>query len=482
MKKLIYSALAFMAVGFASCDDESYDDWAQPIINAQEASQSFTFSAAAVDAINLADIDTNIVKVFTPTVDLTDDNATVNNFNVLFSDGSTISADANGNVLVDDLVSVIEAIYGKAPELRTLPTSVVALINRDGQLMKSDTAKIEIKATLEAPVIESAYYVIGAVPGWSFEAAATAKFSHSDENVYDDPIFTITMEAPYKKDDAGEFVLDEDGNKIRDDYYFRFVPQSSLEKADWSGTIGCLVNGTEDLEGKLYMVDELDNDGCIKMPATDGALFYKIELNMMEYTYKVTPLKFETYIYVPGNGTGWTPESAPALMHEGDGVYTGFTYLDGGFKFTRVRDWGAEYNAGSFKTASDAISLENASTGGDLIAKTAGVYYIKADVVNGDLTVTPITNMNLVGVFNDWNNADDTQQMTWNATDLCYEITGATVTADGWKFTANNAWDINLGGSLTDLVGGGGNLSAVGTTIKLYPCRTTKDEIYATVE
>jgi len=102
--------------------------------------------------------------------------------------------------------------------------------------------------------------------------------------------------------------------------------------------------------------------------------------------------------------------------------------------------------------------------------------------VNGDLTVTLINNMNLVGVFNDWNNADDTQQMTWNATNLCYEITGATVTADGWKFTANNAWDINLGGSLTDLVGGGDNLSAVGTTIKLYPCRTTKDEIYATVE
>ncbi len=481
MKKLIYSALAFMAVGFASCDDESYDDWAQPITNAQEASQSFTFSAAAVDAINLADIDTNIVKVFTPTVDLTDDNATVNNFNVLFSDGSTISADANGNVLVDDLVSVIEAIYGKAPELRTLPTSVVALINRDGQLMKSDTAKIEIKATLEAPVIESAYYVIGAVPGWSFEAAATAKFEHSDENVYDDPIFTITMEAPYKKDDAGEFVLDEDGNKIRDDYWFRFVPQSSLDKADWSGTIGCLVNGTEDLEGKLYMVDEIEGDGCIKMPATDGALFYKIELNMMDYTYKVTPLMFENYIYMPGNAQGWSPETAPALKHQGNGIYTGFAYMDGEFKFTRARNWSSEYNAGAFKNASEGFSLEKGD-GGNIINSVAGLYYFEVDVVNGDLKATKITNMNLVGAFNGWKADDDAQQMTWNATDLCYEITGATVTADGWKFTANNDWAINLGGSLTDLVGGGDNLSAVGTTIKLYPCRTTKDEIYATVE
>lgn len=480
MKKLIYSALAFMALSFAACDDESYNDWAQPITNAQEASQSFTFSAAAVDAINLADIDTNIVKVFTPTVTLTDADATVNNFNVLFSDGATISADANGNVLVDDLVSVIEAIYGKAPELRTLPTSVVALINRDGQLMKSDTAKIEIKATLEAPVIESAYYVIGAVPGWSFEAAATAKFSHSDTNVYDDPIFTITMEAPYKKDADGEFELDESGNKIREDYYFRFVPQSSLEKADGSGTIGCLVNGTEDLEGKLYMVDELDNDGCIKMPATDGALFYKIELNMMDYTYKITPLKFETYIYLPGNAQSWSPATAAALKHQGEGVYTGYAYMDGEFKFTRVRDWKGEYNAGDFKTASADFSLEKGA-GGNIICTSTGVYYFEVDVVNGDLKATKITNMNLVGAFNGWKADDDAQQMTWNATELCYEITDAGVSAGGWKFTANNDWGINLGGTLTDLVGNGDNLSAVGTTIKLYPCRTVKDEIYATI-
>ena len=90
--------------------------------------------------------------------------------------------------------------------------------------------------------------------------------------------------------------------------------------------------------------------------------------------------------------------------------------------------------------------------------------------------------MNLVGDYNGWNAGDASQQMTWNPTEFCYEITGAAVTANGWKFTANDAWDINLGGSVGNLVANGDNLSVVGTTIKLYPTRKTSDNIYCTVE
>ena len=61
-------------------------------------------------------------------------------------------------------------------------------------------------------------------------------------------------------------------------------------------------------------------------------------------------------------------------------------------------------------------------------------------------------------------------------------ITGAGVTANGWKFTTNNSWDINLGGNIGDLVANGDNLSVTGTTIKLYPTRKTSDNIYCTVE
>ena len=93
------------------------------------------------------------------------------------------------------------------------------------------------------------------------------------------------------------------------------------------------------------------------------------------------------------------------------------------------------------------------------------------------------TDIYLVGDFNGWNEKDDAQQMTWDAANVCFTITGAGVTTNGWKFTANNSWGINLGGdTLNDLVANGPNISVAGSTIKLYPCRTTSDKIYCTVK
>ena len=118
------------------------------------------------------------------------------------------------------------------------------------------------------------------------------------------------------------------------------------------------------------------------------------------------------------------------------------------------------------------------------ISRTAGegVYYVTMDLAAGTLNGVKINNMNLVGDFNGWNQADDAQQMKWNATDYCYEITGAGVTSNGWKFPANNSWDINLGGTVDKLWGGGDNLTVVGSTIKLYPTRRDSDNIYCKVE
>ena len=91
--------------------------------------------------------------------------------------------------------------------------------------------------------------------------------------------------------------------------------------------------------------------------------------------------------------------------------------------------------------------------------------------------------MNLVGDFNGWNAADDTQQMTWNAAENCYEFNGAAVTDAGWKFTANNDWGINLGGDdNTNQWQDGPNNTMVGTKIKLFPLRDASENIYYTIE
>jgi hypothetical protein len=122
--------------------------------------------------------------------------------------------------------------------------------------------------------------------------------------------------------------------------------------------------------------------------------------------------------------------------------------------------------------------------GGGNFKATAGegVYFVTLDMANMSISAVRINNMNLVGDFNGWNAGDDAQQMTWNATDYCFEISGAGVTANGWKFTCNNSWDINLGGTVDNLVANGDNLSVVGNTIKLYPTRKSSEKIYCTVE
>ena len=112
-----------------------------------------------------------------------------------------------------------------------------------------------------------------------------------------------------------------------------------------------------------------------------------------------------------------------------------------------------------------------------------GVYFMTLNLSENKLNAVKINNMNLVGDFNGWNAADAAQQMKWNATDFCFEITGAGVTAAGWKFRVNADWAINLGGATLDnLVANGDNIFVAGDKVKLYPTRKTNDKIYCTVE
>lgn len=212
------------------------------------------------------------------------------------------------------------------------------------------------------------------------------------------------------------------------------------------------------------------------------------KINAGEVTLQVMPVAFPQFLYVPGNAQGWSPESAGAVESPyRDGKYSGYIYVNGGFKFTNARNWDeGDYGFDSFEQSAFEADGGNLAANGD----AAGVYYVELSLVDMTLKATKINNFNLVGNFNGWNPADDTQQMTFNATDMCYEFTDATVAENGWKFTANNGWDINLGSYdetepstvIDNLVANGKNIGVAGTTIKLYPFRNTSEKIYCTVE
>lgn len=315
------------------------------------------------------------------------------------------------------------------------------------------------------------YYLIGAPGEWNAESAMTMHFQHSDKSVFDDPVFYYVMEG------------------TGSDMWFAFGDKDAIDAVaagTWNQLFGTR-GASEDLSGSFDRRFNLDGDHSFHVDGT--AKYYRFEVNMMDYTYTITPLDYNQYVYFIGATDGWANAEQKLESPNCDGRYTGFVYCadpngwGNQFKFQRVAgSWDNEINSATFTGGiTGDFGLADGSTN---IAATAGegVYYVTLDLNNSTLNAVRITNMNLVGGFNGWNQADDAQRMTWNATDYCFEISNAGVTADGWKFAANNDWAINLGGDLTALTQDGANISAVGKTIRLYPTRRTSGSIYATVQ
>lgn len=196
-----------------------------------------------------------------------------------------------------------------------------------------------------------------------------------------------------------------------------------------------------------------------------------VALTVLPYWVDLNKGGAAAYMWVPGNGNGWNHGAAPVLVSEGnDGIYVGYAYMDGDFKFTMVPEWGEERNNGNFKSASDCIDLGDQGGGNISYTGTPGLCYIVVDDNENTLSVTPCT-WGVVGNFNGWSvAAGEIVEMAYNKDAHCLE---AKVTFDAdaeWKFARDNSWDINLGGKLDALTQGGDNITtpAGEYTIQLF--------------
>lgn len=474
MKKILYG-LTLMAA-MASCT-EDYKDWASPISNPQEDVKTVEMSVTSAGNIDLAGAEESI-QLFTPSVVVSDE--AENAYTIeLYADAEgarkELAADSEGKVLTADLQDAVVSLCGARPVARALFMDITCLTNIAGQSIQNVSKNVAITITPEAPFIDPAgYYVVGNVDGWTCTRVDGFHMVNNGGDVYENPVFSVTIAAV-----AGV-----------DPYEVKLIPASAF-KAD--GTI----DNWDIALSALPNVDEIANKGSfsynnaggnIKFAAVEGAKFYTIKADLLEGTYEVTSLSFDPFVYFIGATDGWSKAEQKLALTDDNGIYTGYVYCadpngwGNEFKFQKVAgDWGTEINSGHM---TGGITGDFADGGGNFKATGGeGVYFVTLDLGNNTLNGVRITNMNLVGDFNGWNQADDAQQMTWNAADFCFEITGAGVTTNGWKFAANNDWAINLGGdTLDDLFANGPNIAVAGTTIKLYPCRTTSDKIYCTVE
>ena len=452
-------------MAMVSCT-EDYTDWGNPQTNPQEEAVSFgDGSVTPVDVIDLAKVETEKVKVASIVAPTSSNAAYTPNYKINF-DGQSFDIDADGNMATAELTSYIVDKYGKRPKERDIDATLDAWVSNGSTAVKMATsATFKVKAIPEAPVIEEGYYLVGNMfatektDGWTKGDAKA--FNHSDKDVYDDPVFTITFET------------------TKADQYWKIIPKKNIESGDiWAaGVVGPKVDGDASMTGSLTNVDA--QAGKI---AKAGK--YKLTINMMDYSYTIEEVKYDPFIYFIGATDGWTnAEQKLALVDANTGTYTGFLYCadpnnwGNQFKFQRVAgSWDNEINSSTFNTFDGAATNENGNIG---VNAGEGVYYFDVNLANGTIKATKVETMGIIGGFNNWGGD---AAMTWNAEEYCFEATNVGVTADGWKFRVNGGWDINLGGSLNNLTAGGDNIAVAGNTIKLYPTRKTSDNIYCTVK
>lgn len=452
-------------MSMVSCT-EDYTDWGNPQSNPQEEAVSFgDGSVTPVDVIDLANVKTEKVKVASIVAPTSSNAAYTPNYKINF-DGQSFDIDADGNMATAELTSYIVDKYGKRPTERDIDATLDAWVSNGATAVKMATSeKFQIKAIPEAPVIEEGYYLVGDmfttddVNGWTKEVAKA--FNHSDKDVYEDPVFTVSFET------------------TKADQYWKIIPKKNIDSGDiWAaGVVGPKVDGDDSMTGTL-------TNGDAKAGKIAKAGKYKLTINMMDYTYTIEEVKYDPFIYFIGATDGWTnAEQKLALVDANTGTYTGFLYCadpnnwGNQFKFQRVAgSWDNEINAGAFNTFEGAATNENGNIG---VNAGEGVYYFDVNLANGTIKATKVETMGIIGGFNNWGGD---AAMTWNAEEYCFEATNVGVTADGWKFRVNGGWDINLGGSLNNLTAGGDNIAVAGNTIKLYPTRKTSDNIYCTVK
>ena len=455
-----------LLISMVSCT-EDYTDWGNPQSNSQEEAVAFgNGSVTPVDVINLADVTTEKIKVASIVAPTSSNAAYTPNYKINF-DGQSFDIDAEGNMAKADLVNYITNKYGKRPKERDIDATLDAWQSNGSTAVKMVTSEtFQVKAIPEAPFIDNGYYLVGDmfttddVNGWTKGVAKA--FNHSEKDVYDDPVFTVSFET------------------TKADQYWKIIPKKNIDADDlWApGVVGPKVDGDDSMTGAL-------TNGEAKAGKIAKAGKYKLTINMMDYSYTIEEVNYDPFIYFIGSTDGWkSNDQKLALVDDAKGVYTGYVYLadpnNAGFEFKFQRapgNWDTAIGAGTFVSfAGAAIGVDNGNLG---VNAGEGVYYMDVNLSEGTITATKVETMGMIGGFNNW---DGDAVMTWNAEEYCFEATNAGVTADGWKFRVNGGWDINLGGSLNNLTAGGDNLSVAGNTVKLYPTRKTKDNIYCTVE
>ena len=147
--------------------------------------------------------------------------------------------------------------------------------------------------------ISPAYYIVGGPNDWAASAAAKSiKFSHSDTDVYEDPIFTAIFDAAAEGDTW--FAIGDD------------EACAAIGNGDWSKLLGIVGGENKASEGQLDFRYNMGADNSFCVPA--GPKKIKVTLNMLEYTFKVEAVSIADAYYLIGGPGDWNATSAMTMQ------------------------------------------------------------------------------------------------------------------------------------------------------------------------
>ena len=315
-------------------------------------------------------------------------------------------------------------------------------------------------------VLEDSYYLLISTDDWATFYTEAYEFTHSEENVYDDPVFTIFgLNIP----------ADWEGNA-----QWYIVPKSTYEAgqlvASDYGYYGAKASAATPEEGKLvpYLSTVMDETGNTVIPQSgtftiSGPLSFTVDMMYQNYSYQLAIPQ----LYTPGEANGWGFGDNNMILSTTNYVdYEGYVYLTGGYKLVTGPAWAnetngyIEYGQGDDETiVEDGIITGSIAAGGPNLSVTdAALYWDSVNISTLTYKLTPIETIGVVGdaTPGGWDAStpltpsDDF--LTWSG-DIAFNGSGE------FKFRANNGWDVNLGGTYDNLVQGGANIPTPGAGV-----------------
>lgn len=374
------------------------------------------------------------------------------NFAVLPSTTPLLAtADAQGKavVLTADWNAAHYDIAGKSMTPKTFYYRVYGYISLDnsryyiGEADPADASKMVPKVFAqgeykEVPfelIIDAAYYFLSDATTWTFAEVAPYKFSHSDQDVYEDPVFTFQFEITPEK-------LAEKNNAI----YWKIASQKAIDNDSWDYVYGPSINGDQSLSGQLILAGEA---GKIVEAGK-----YTVSINMEDMTYDIVKQTRPEFVIVASKANGWSDKAGKSMLYWSNKEEAEKQYFcgaavannkDGGFKFVWDGNW---HGVSDFPGAPGSDNIKAPVDENRL-------YWFTVDTEKPAYTIAEVTSLGIIGVKG-WSEKNDVIEMTPSEDYLTWTVD--TKLSGSWKIIINNTWDSNYGGDIEGLVFDGGNI------------------------